>query len=147
MNRDAVIVSLCRLPVVFWAGNVSMLALLRQSGYSELDALFEQEIEAYLRQNPDLADAWIQDTGDQRTSEGWWIAEALDNDFLDSDWVKNSSDFVRTNYLKTHTEGKWTVGHFPETTRATFDDKIKACAFLVQQRVRELGKIAGLGAR
>jgi hypothetical protein len=143
MSRDEVVASICRLPSESKSRNVSIFDLLRQSGYSESTCISEQEIEAYLRQYPDLTEPWIRYSEDQRCSTGWWITEPLNPEVLKSDWFKNNIDVVRNNYLGDHAEGKWTVGDHPITVKRTFDDEFKAFAFFVRQKVRELAEIAG----
>jgi len=67
---------LCRLPVAFKAhGNISMSALLRESGYTKTDSqVSEQDIEACLRDDPSLVGAWLAYSEDQRCSPAWYLA-------------------------------------------------------------------------
>ena len=140
MSRDEVIASICRLPSESNSRNVRILELLRQSGYSVSKDISEQEIEQYLRQHPDTTELWIRYSEDQR-SLGWWIAEPLNPEVLKSDWFRNSIDAVRNSYLALHAEGKWTVGTFPITVKWAFDDKFKAFAFFVSQKIKELADL------
>ncbi len=142
MNRHDVIASICRLPVDASSAKVSILELLRQSGYSESSGISEQDIEAYLRQHSELTEPWILHSENQRSSTGWWITEPLNPDVLKSDWFKNNADGVRNVYLDLHAEGKWTVGNSRRTVKRTFDDKFQAFAFFVSQRVKQLSEIA-----
>jgi hypothetical protein len=142
MSRDEEIALISRLPSESKNRDVPIFELLRQSGYSESNDISEQEIEAYLRQYPDLTEPWIRHSEDQRSSKGWWITEPLNLGVLKSDWFKNSIDVVRNNYLGLHAEDKWTVGDYPITVKRTFDDKFKALAFFVRQKVSELAEIA-----
>ena len=138
MSRDDVVALLCRLASDSKKRNVSKVELLRQSGYSESEPIPEQDIEAYLRLHPDLVDAWIRDSEDQRTSKGWWITEPLDCSLLE----RLPYGPMRTMYAKCRTERGWTVGNLPETIRRTFDDRFKACTFHVRQRIRDLAELA-----
>lgn len=142
MSRDDVIASICRLPVDALGSNVSILELLRQSGYSESSGISEQDIEAYLRRHPELIEPWILHSENQRSSTGWWITEPLNHDVLTSDWFRSNTDAGRNAYLDLHAEGKWTVGDSASTVRRTFDDKFQAFAFLVSRRVKQLSEIA-----
>jgi hypothetical protein len=142
MSRDGVIASLCRLPAESRSRNVPIFELLRQLGYTESNAISEQAIEVYLRQHADLTESWIRHSEDQCSSTGWWITEPLDPEVLKSDWFKNNDDVGRNNYFGFHAEGKWTVGDYPIAVKGTFDDKFKAFAFFVRQKVREWTEIA-----
>ena len=66
----------------------------------------------------------------------------MDPEVLKSDWFKNHDNVRRNNYLGLHAEGKWTVGDYPIKVKRTFDDKFKAFAFFVRQKVREWTEIA-----
>ncbi len=66
----------------------------------------------------------------------------MNPEVLKSDWFKNTFDAVRSTYLGLHAEGRWTVGNQPMTVKRTFDDRFKAFAFFVRQKLSELAEIA-----
>jgi hypothetical protein len=118
MEREKTVSAVCRLAQDFAReGGVSMLALLRRSGYSEAVPISEERIEAYLRHHPELVESWLMESRNTRGTPAWYLLDSRDG-------------------------GDWTVGYYPGETKSQFRDKFKACAFYVQQFVRELSDLA-----
>jgi hypothetical protein len=95
-------------------GNVSMIDLLKSSGYvQDPFAVMEPQMEEVFQAYPNLIDDWVRLCEDKRTPEGWYL-------------------------LRSHYSAGWTVGRKPETTeRRRFTDQFKACAFFVKQEVEQ----------
>jgi hypothetical protein len=119
--------ALCRLPIVFKdRGDISMVELLRESGYNAIRCgISEHDIEAHLRMNPDLIQTWVAFSEDQRCSPARYLAKpgaGLDGK-----------------------EG-WRVGHYtasPRLPERLFPDEYEACAFFIMRSVQELSTVAG----
>lgn len=62
------------LPERFAAGDCSTAELLEESGYLDApEALKVSDVEEALRQEPELADHWLERGHDQRLAGGWGI--------------------------------------------------------------------------
>src|SRR5262245_21870379 len=117
MNEN-VLKALCHLPLDFAAGGVTVIRLLRASGYAR--EVTEQDIEEYLRAHPSLFDAWYA-YSDQRSSAAFYLAapgEGVDR--------KNG---LRVGYM--YSSGELA----PEET---FADKFAACARFVKMHAEQL---------
>jgi hypothetical protein len=119
--------ALCRMPIAFKdRGDISMVALLRESGYDAVNSgISERDVEAHLRRNPDLVQTWVAFSEDQRCSPAWYLAKpgaGLDG-----------KDGWRVGY---HTSGQWS----PERL---FPDEYEACAFFIMRIVQQLSTLAG----
>ena len=118
MERDETVSALCRLAQDFAReGDVSMVALLHRSAYSEADPISQDSIEDYLRSHPELVESWVMESLNTRSTPAWYLREAV-----------GGSD--------------WKVGLYPDGMEYHFSDKFKACAFYVRQFVRELSRSA-----
>jgi hypothetical protein len=96
---------ICHIPVVFDATDCSTAQLVERSGLRDVpDALTEPEVEEILREEPKLADLWLERAGDQRLVGGW---------------VMDCKG--RSYYLKNFKSGR----------DCTFADRYKACAAFV----------------
>lgn len=91
--------------------NVSVLDLLRESGYLQSPAVLVQELEDALRSYPDLIDEWARLSEDKRTGSGWYIRRPGSQD------------------------AEWIVGYYPRGREHRFSDRFKACAFFIKQEV------------
>jgi hypothetical protein len=124
---SAIVDALCRMPIVFKdRGDISILALFRESGYNAIQSgVSERDIEAHLRTYPDLIRSWVTYSAEQRSSRSWYLAEPGDG--LDGK------------------EG-WRVGHYTSGQRPPerlFPDEWSACAFFIMRYVEELSTLAG----
>ncbi len=102
-------------------GDVSEIVLLRESGYLENpDLITEADILEYLRRYPALMDAWLLQSQNKRTPQGWYIKSPADNDSRSNVWV---------------------VGFYPGGEIQDFRDGASACAFYVKQEAEEIRHI------
>jgi hypothetical protein len=103
---------ICHLPQVYEAGDCSTATLLEESGFVEQpDSLDEGQVETILREEPALAELWLQRSGDQRLVSGW-VLDCLGGAY----------------YLKNFSSG----------SDSHFADRNKACAAFI---VRYVGRI------
>lgn len=72
---DTVISKLCRIPIAFHErGDVSVIQLLAEAGYVvNPHAVTTEAIENYLRAHPELVDAWLGYSEDQRCSPTYYL--------------------------------------------------------------------------
>jgi hypothetical protein len=111
------------MPIAFRErGDVSLVALLRESGYLWRRAtISEVALEEHLRAHSDLVDEWLRFSEDQRCSPAWYLvgpgrgAELRDG---------------------------WRVGVFtgskPRPAERVFQDGFTACAFFVKRQAEDL---------
>jgi hypothetical protein len=98
-------------------GNMSMLGLLRASGYLTCpEAITEELLERAFVAQPERIDAWVLLSEDKRTSEGWYIRPP------------------RACYIG----ATWEVGYHPNGPRQTFPGAARACAFFVKREAEDL---------
>src|SRR3954465_8781711 len=69
--------AICRMPAEFRRrGDVSMMDLLKESGYLENRShVTEVLLQLYLNDHPEVIEAWLIESQDQRTSEGWYLLD------------------------------------------------------------------------
>ena len=100
-----VVTDVCRLPIDFYQSNVSPIDLVRRSGYLKLrgDVTVER-LSAGLAREPELVDAWLMWSNDNRSTPAWYIKE------LDG--------------------GGFEVGYYDHgrASQTVFDDRVRACA-------------------
>ena len=103
----------CRLPVEYRTADLSWRDLVSRSGWSA-DATLDGQLAEYLRDRPDLVDAWFGFSQDKRTSPGW--------------------------YLQEDPLGGYVVGWYPGSRQDRFMDRVAACAEFIRH---ELGAAVG----
>jgi hypothetical protein len=110
------IARVCALPVEYEAReDVSIFRLVEESGYVSARATLTVDVVSeYLREHPDLIEAWLGYSEDKRTSSGWYITR------------RSGAAFE--------------IGYFPQGERISVADPARACAEFV---VREIRAIAG----
>jgi hypothetical protein len=114
MNSEAV-ERVCRLPVEYPGSGISWRDLVARSGYSaDHEPMLGKQLVEYLRDNPDLIDAWFGFSADKRTTSGW--------------------------YLQEDGRGGYVIGWYPGSTQDRFADRVLACAEFIR---RELGGSVG----
>jgi hypothetical protein len=93
--------------------NVSEIALLQESGYTELhNQIHEQEIIEILKMRPHLIGEWLQWSADNRSNFTWYFTRGDDN--------------------------KCFVGHIPEGEEfeeINTSDEFKACAAFIKRNI------------
>jgi hypothetical protein len=111
-----VIARICGLPAQFKArGDVSVSQLVEESGYLAAPAdLTVESVSTYLREHPELIEAWFGYSEDKRTSSGWYVVERPRDTFE--------------------------VGEYPKGDRISIAGRASACAEFI---VREIRSIAG----
>ena len=98
--------------------NVSMIALLKESGYLEnFNEVTEARILEYLQQHPDLVGTWVLYSENKRTDGGWYILTPRDSQIPPNVWA---------------------VGFYPAEETREFPDGASACAFFVKQEVESI---------
>ena len=127
MQSDEVLSRVCRLPQEFrQRGDASMLTLVRASGYLRSpNAVTEESLERFFRENPDAVDSWVLESMDQRCAPAWYFLEP-------------SGD-----------AHAWTVGYLTaesqRTRETSYGDGAKACAFFVKRWLELFERIANDG--
>lgn len=108
--------AVCQMPRDFQErGNVSMVTLLKESGYLRIaESVTEQLLEAYFEQHPDLINAWLRNSEDTRSSLNWYFSKPDDQN------------------------EQWVVGFFPDGTTHRFPHAAQACAFYVKRYLETL---------
>ena len=91
MDTDSLIRRIIALPRQFKeAGNKSIVALLKESGYFEyFDNVNENNIAIILGESPEMIDDWLIWSADKRVSSGWYILEKKENQYIVGYWPKN----------------------------------------------------------
>jgi hypothetical protein len=131
MNNATVIARLCGLPSEFRTrGNVSMIDLIRDSGYLEIaNRVFESDIEEYLREHADLVDVWQVYSEDQRCTPTCYLASA--------------------SFAGRPGDSGWRVGYYSmlpaERVERDFQDGYSACAYFVKRFAEDLRALAEAG--
>ena len=107
-----VISAIGRMPIEFKSrGDVSMVRLMRESGYLAEQSLVTVELLiAHFAQHPDDLDAWHRKSLDNRGSSSWYLLGPSESNF----------------------PGKWEVGFHPGENREYFDHGEDACALFVK---------------
>src|SRR5665213_3812905 len=115
MDTRSLAEMVCRIASYFLRlGNVSVLDLLRSSGYlQDPAALLECHLEDVLQSYPDLIDEWLKHSEDKRASSGWCLLRPIRSQ-----------------------NAEWIVGYYPKgREQRCFSDRFKACAFFIKQEV------------
>jgi hypothetical protein len=112
MQVSKVVSAIGRMPIEFKSrGDVSMLRLVRESGYLANQSLVTVELlSAHFSEHPEDLDAWHSKSLDNRGSPAWYLLDPGD----------------------TNSRGKWVVGFFPGENREYFDHGEDACALFVK---------------
>jgi hypothetical protein len=105
------------MPIAFRArGNVSMVGLIEESGYSALaDDITESVLEEHLRHHQELVPVWVQYSEDQRCSPAYGISGPNTVGDPAKDW--------RVFYWDHDPANRWD---------RTFPDRFAACAFFIK---------------
>ncbi len=121
MPLDTIAEAVCRMARDFYRlGNVSMIGLLESSGYLSCPGVVAEELlERAFAGQPELIDAWVVESQNKRTSEGWYIRG-----------IEESPGGAI-----------WEVGYHPHGARRTFSNRARACAFYVKADVEHLRSI------
>ena len=108
--------AVCHMPRDFQeSGNVSMVTLLKESGYLQIaENITEQLLKAYFEQHQDLINAWLRNSEDTRSSPNWYFSKPNDQN------------------------RQWVVSFFPDGTTHRFSHAAQACAFYVKQYLETL---------
>jgi hypothetical protein len=111
--------AVCEMAKTFGeAGHISMLTLLKESGYLEnADLISEMQILEYVRKHSDLINTWLQYAEDKRTSQGWYVKSPVENQKIPDVWI---------------------VGYYPNGEINEFRDVASACAFFIKQEMEQL---------
>ena len=113
--------AICRMPEEFTRrGDVSMIALLKQSGHLDAGPLTEEVLRQYIEAHPEVIDSWTGHSEDSRASEGWYV--------LRPEWVESG--------------GSWIVGYHPSGPRKSYRSGVDACAAFIKRYVGHLAKYA-----
>jgi hypothetical protein len=118
-TREQAVAALCRFPVDYRASQtLSPVDLVRASRYKALQpSLSVDELEACLHSSPELADAWLLYSEDQRCSPAWFVAE--------------------------RSPSQYEVGCYPDGQSVWFTDRLRAVAEYALRQLRAIGEIAG----
>lgn len=116
MTLAEVVLKLIHIPREFHRrGNVSMLHLVEESGYCEVhDQVSTEEIGKALAVEPECVGEWLQESEDQRTSEGWY--------FMQDD------------------KGRYIVGYYDNVNKLKFytptkySDPLEACSNFIKKK-------------
>lgn len=119
MDKLRIIQTIIFLPDRFYTeGNVSIYALLKESGYFELhDQISETDIFEGLAQHIKSIDQWLSWSEDKRSSSGW--------------------------YFKQNDNKKFSVGYFPpneDLQTVEYIDKTEACAAFIKREIENIRK-------
>ena len=108
--------AVCQMPRDFQErGDVSMIALLKESGYLRIaESISEQLLKEYFEQHPDLINAWLSNSEDTRSSPNWYLRKP------------------------TGPNEQWVVSFFPDGTTHRFVQGAQACAFYVKRYLETL---------
>jgi hypothetical protein len=119
--------AVCQMPIAFRArGNLSMVDLIEESGYSALaDDITELVLEKHLRQYPELVPVWVQYSEDQRCSPAFGISGPSTDGDSARDW--------RVFYWDHDPAKRW--DH-------TFPDQFTACAFFIKRNAERLESLS-----
>ena len=119
MEVGAITEAVCKMAKDFGErDNVSMIALLEESGYLEnADQITEARILEYLQHHPGLVTTWVLQSENKRTDSGWYIRAPHDSDIHQDAWV---------------------VGFYPAGETREFRDGASACAFYVKQEIEKI---------
>ncbi len=119
MNIEKVVEAVCSMTKVYkQRGNISIVALVEESGYRETsNEITEHDLECFLRTHPDLVDSWLLYSMDQRSTPSWYIQEPLENSSIGNEWI---------------------VGFMPRDVGSRkeiykFKDGFQACAFFIKK--------------
>jgi len=115
------------MPIALQArGNVSMIGLIDESGYSALAVhVTESVLEEHLRRHPELVPVWVQYSEDQRCTPALGI-------FGPNAVVDTARDW-RVFYWDSDPANRWD---------RTFPDQFAACAFFIKRNAERLVSIS-----
>ena len=119
MQPNDVIAAVGRLPREFKRRqNVSMLALLKESGYlgSQSDVTIAA-LQAHFASHAEDLEAWVSSSYDNRSSPAWYVAEPSGSG------------------------SRWEVGHQPGGQREHFESGAAACAVYVKRWLESASSI------
>jgi hypothetical protein len=117
-----VVEALCKMPVVFKdAGDTTMAALFAVSRYRADSTVSEADLEAHLRRDPALVEAWVKYSDEQRSLPAWYLMRPREGST--EDW--------RVDYLTSREKPR----------EHSFPDRFAACAFFIMRKVDELLKL------
>ncbi|HEU5402434.1 MAG TPA: hypothetical protein VFU86_13810 [Terriglobales bacterium] len=109
-----IVEALCSLAARFQdQAEMSMAELFGRSGFAVTDEISDEPLETYLRNHPELVNAWLIESKNTRQNPAWYIFPPKDG-------------------------SEWVVTHYPDNSKHTFTDKFKACAFYVRVYVKQL---------
>jgi hypothetical protein len=114
--------ALCRMALQFkMRGNISMIALLTESGYLEnYPQITEEHLTEYFRKHKELIEPWLIVSVDNRSGKGWYIEE-------------QEGGFIR---------GKsWIVGYYPGDDKRKFKNEAEACGFFVKKWAEDIRQV------
>jgi hypothetical protein len=122
--------AVCRMPIAFQArGNVSMVGLIVESGYSSLaDDVTELLLEEHLRRHPELVPVWVRYSDDQRCTPAFGISGPSTVCDPATNW--------RVFYRDRDAANRWD---------RTFPDPFTACAFFIKRNAERLVSISRRG--
>jgi hypothetical protein len=111
--------ALCRIALQFkMRGNISMIALLMESGYLEnYPQITEKHLTEYFHDHQELIEPWLIESVDNRSGKGWYIEE-------------QEGGFIRSK--------SWIVGYYPGNDKRKFKNEADACGFFVKNWAEEL---------
>ncbi len=110
MDISLIIERICRFPVDFYAGKMTLGQLVLKSEILDaLPLLTTQNVKAHLSAHPELIDQWLDWSADKRVSSGWYF---------------------------TFNHGKYRVGFYPGIEFSEFDDPELACAEFINREAR-----------
>ncbi len=109
---------ICSIPIALKTENRSVRDLVERSGYPETGGLLIGEaLVTYLREHPELIDAWLGYSSDKRASSGW--------------------------YFRGAGTGEFEVGYFPSGDVRLYTDAALACADFIAEELRQVVGYAG----
>ena len=118
LHVENLIQRLINLPKEYRSSNISMYALLKQTGYFELyNQIDETNILKELIINPECFEQWLLLSADKRTTSGWY--------------------FIEENDL-------YIVGYYPKEQNPTllkYSDVNKACAAFIKREIESIRTI------
>ncbi len=121
MITEEVLARVARLPLDFKSGRRSAHALIADSGYrAHRGEINVDRLERYLATEPDLVDAWLVWSGDNRGWPAW--------------------------YIEPDGHGRYEVGYYDggRSSVQAFDDKVRACAEYVHRELEHLADQADI---
>ncbi len=107
-----VVADICELPLRLRIRNISVIALVEESGYrDDPNALTVDAISSYLAEHPELVDSWFGYSEDKRTSSGWYVKQLAADAFE--------------------------IGYYPKGEPLSISGRIPACAEFIVRESRD----------